>query len=58
MVHVTEGQYNILPQTMSCQYIDYFELSALEKQQMQEEAFSELPLTCLKREPPKGTPLS
>ena len=42
---MTVGLQDILPPNKLLWYIDYFELWALEKQQMQGAAFSELPLS-------------
>ena len=38
------GVQSMTPQKTPLWYIDYFELEALEKQQMQRKGFSELPL--------------
>ena len=44
--NMTAGVQDILPQNMPLWYVDYFELQALAmQQQMQGEAFSELPLS-------------
>lgn len=40
-----EGVHDMPPQNMLLWYIDYFELKALENQQMQGGAFSVLPLS-------------
>lgn len=42
---IVEEQQDMPPQKMPLQYVDYFELRALEEQQRQGEAFSELLLS-------------
>ena len=56
--NVTVGIQDMPSQNTVLWYIGYFELKALEKQQMQGEAFSKLLFFCLKTDPPKGIQLS
>lgn len=61
--NMTEGAQDMPPQNMPLWYVDYLELQALEKQHMEGEASSELPLSASKQifkkefKPEKYSPL-